>query len=463
MKKISFHPPAVITGMKEWKGMLRVISILNGAGYLAFLVGGAVRDMLLGEKPKDFDITTNARPDQIQALFSKSIPIGAAFGIITVIMDDIPYEVATFREERGYADGRHPDQVHYTDDPELDVIRRDFTVNAFLFDVLNSEIIDYTGGLDDMRIGLLRTVGNPELRFNEDALRILRAVRFASRLGYVLEKETSYAMSNLAEHVNCISAERIRDELEKMLMHHSREQAFRLLAETGLLKVVLPEIDALRGVEQPAAFHPEGDVFEHTMLMLTHIAVPTPALVWSVLLHDVGKAVTRTVKNGIAHFYGHESVGADMAEKILRRLRLPNEVIRSVVSAVRNHMRFASVDGMRPSKWKRIIADENFSVELELHRIDCISCHGLLQNYHLMLDRMRQMEKEEKDFCLPQPLITGKDLIALGMKPGVELGLLGDIRDMQLEQQLNTREEAIVYAKKALLSSSFRGMLDFGK
>lgn len=456
MKEISFTPQQNTVDSALWQGMLSVIKTLNQHGHQAYLVGGGVRDLLQHKVPKDLDITTDATPDEIMALFDHSIPLGVAFGIVTVVIDSIPYEVATFREEREYADGRHPETVLYTKDPALDVIRRDFTINALLYDPLRNMVIDHTGGIDDLKKGILRTVGDPVQRFSEDHLRMLRAIRFAARMNCEIHPDTWQAIIQLADQVATVSRERISNELEKMLLHRSRERAFRLLADCGLLRVVLPEIDVMRGVTQPEKFHPEGDVFEHTMLMLSHIAVPTPELVWSVLLHDVAKPVTRTVKeDGIPHFYGHEAVGADMAEEILKRLRLPGAVIDSVVPAVRNHMRFARVDEMKPAKWKRIIADPNFHVELELHRIDCISCHGLLDNYLLMLDRMREMELEARTTALPPPFLNGKDLIALGMKPGIAMGiLLREIMDLQLENQLTSREEALAFARRKLYPES---------
>lgn len=449
--EFSFRVPAGIAQSAEWRGMRTAAEILKNAGFQACLVGGAVRDLLLGLAPKDFDIATDARPDEIAGLFERSIPLGASFGVVTVLLEDFSYEVATFREERSYMDGRHPESVTYTKDPRLDAARRDFTVNALMFDPERSVILDYTGGLADLRKGILRTVGNAERRFAEDHLRMLRAVRFAARLGFEPDGETFIAIRAHAGDIATVSPERIRDELQKMLLHPSRERAFRMLSATGLLKVVLPEIEAMRGVTQPEKFHPEGDVFEHTMLMLTHIMWPTPEIVWSVLLHDVAKPVTRTVKDGIPHFYGHEAIGAEMAETIMKRLRHMNALTESVTAAVKNHMRYAHVDEMRASTWKRIAADRNFPVELELHRIDCISCHGFLQNYVRMLDKLRDLECEQRDAALPPPFLNGNDLIALGMKPGAAMGiLLREIADLQLENQLKTRAEALEYARKKL-------------
>lgn len=407
--------------------------------------------MILGIPVADCDVATDATPEQIRALFDKAIPLGAAFGVVTVLADGFPCEVATFRRECGYRDGRHPLSVEYAADPAVDALRRDFTVNALFFDPVRSVILDHTDGLCDIRKGIIRTVGDPERRFAEDRLRMLRAIRFTARLGFELDTETKQVICAQAPAVTQVSPERIRDELGKMLLHPSRDRAFRMLAETGLLKAVLPEADAMRGVTQPEKFHPEGDVFEHTMLMLTHIAVPSPALLWSVLLHDAAKPLTRTVKDGIPHFYGHENIGADLAGKILKRLRLPNAVIDSVVPAVRNHMRFAAIDKMRESKWKRIAADPNFPLELELHRIDCISSHGLLGNYLLMLDRVRNLEEEEKTRDLPPPLLNGNDLITLGMKPGPAIGkILREITDLQLENELTSKEEALEFVRRGI-------------
>lgn len=454
MQEILFIPPEQVTKSREWQGMREIIRTLHDAGFTAYLVGGAVRDLLLGKTAKDYDVATSATPDEILKLFDHAVPLGASFGVITVIIDTIPYEIATFREEREYSDGRHPEEVLYSDDPATDAARRDFTINALFFDPERNVILDSVNGVHDLKKGILRTVGDPERRFREDHLRMMRAVRFAARLGCEPECETERAISLLAPLVRSVSAERIRDELEKMLLHPSREKAFRMMARTGLLKEVLPEIDIMQGVTQPEAFHPEGDVFEHTMLMLSHIAVPGPEIVWSVLLHDVGKPCTRTIKDGIPHFYGHEAVGADMAENILKRLRLPNNMIESVVQAVRNHMRFAHIDKMRPAKWKRIAADKNFPVELELHRIDCISCHAFLDNYVLMLDRLRQLEHEAKNTALPPPLVNGSDLIGIGMKPGPAMGiLLQEIMDLQLENELKTKEDALQFARNRILKT----------
>ena len=423
----------------------KTAAVLRAAGHKAYFVGGAVRDLLLGRAPDDVDVTTSARPEAVQALFDKAVPVGAAFGIITAVIDGIPVEIATFRAERGYSDGRRPDRVIYTDDEVLDVTRRDFTVNGLLLDPATKEIVDCVGGLDDLRAGVLRTIGDPVVRFGEDHLRILRFVRFASRLGFAPDPASKSAAAAAAEKLRLIAAERIRVELEKILTGPFPAEGFEMLAKLGILKVVLPEVDAMRGVEQPKQFHPEGDVFVHTMLLLRHAAWRTPVLMWSALLHDVGKPVTQTFKDGVPHFYGHETVGADMAAGILARLRLPSAMTDAIVAAIRNHMRFASVHAMKKAKWMRMIADPNFPVELELHRLDCTACHGLLENYVLMLDRVAEFAK------LPaprKPFLSGNDIIALGVKPGaVFRRILAEAEDLRLEGELKSREQSLEWLR----------------
>ncbi len=423
----------------------KAAAVLRAAGHKAYFVGGAVRDLLLGHTPDDIDVTTSARPGQIQALFDRAIPIGVAFGIITVVVDGIPIEVATFRAERGYSDGRRPDHVVYTDDEVLDVTRRDFTVNGLLYDPAERTVVDCVGGLDDLRGGVLRTIGDPVVRFGEDHLRILRLVRFAAKLGFTVDPASKEAAANAAEKLRLIAAERIRAELEKILTGPRPAEGFEMLAELGILKVVLPEVDAMRGVEQPKQYHPEGDVFIHTMLLLRHAAWRTPDLMWSALLHDVGKPGTQTFKDGIPHFYGHEALGADMAAEILARLHFASASVDAITAAIRHHMRFAAVHEMKRAKWMRMIADPNFPLELELHRLDCIACHGLLDNYVLMLDRMREYAR------LPaprKPFLNGDDIIALGVNPGaVFRRILNEAEDLRLEGELKSREQSLVWLR----------------
>ena len=426
----------------------RIVLRLREAGFESYLVGGCVRDLVTGHPPKDFDITTAARPEEVMALFGHSIPLGASFGVVTVVEDGTNFEVATFREERDYMDGRRPETLRYSRTPAEDVSRRDFTINALLYDPEKRCIVDYTGGLADLRRGVLRTIGDARTRFSEDYLRMLRAVRFTARFRFRMDPETFDAIRELAPKLTLLSAERVRNELTAMLCGPEPDRAFRLLSECGILAVVLPEIEAMHGVEQPVQFHPEGDVFEHTMLLLKHIAWPATETGWAALLHDVGKPSCRTVKDGVAHFYGHEDVGAGMAEAILRRLKMPSAVIEHVTAAVRSHMRFAAVRKMRPAKWRRLIADPNFPVELEQHRLDCISCHGLLENYLWLLDRMEELRKTGEQ-ALPPPLLTGHDLIALGVEPGPDMGrLLTALRDLQLEGGIGTRSDALQALEK---------------
>ena len=423
----------------------KAAAVLRAAGHKAYFVGGAVRDLLLGHTPDDVDVATSARPEEIQALFEKAIPIGAAFGIITVVVDGFPIEVATFRAERGYSDGRRPDHVVYTDDEVLDVTRRDFTVNGLLFDPAERSVVDCVGGLDDLRAGILRTIGDPVVRFGEDHLRILRLVRFAAKLGFTVDPASKQAAADAAEKLRLIAAERIRAELEKILTGPQPAEGFEMLAELGILKVVLPEVDSMRGVEQPKQYHPEGDVFVHTMLLLRHAAWKVPDLMWAALLHDVGKPGTQTIKDGVPHFYGHEALGADMAADILARLRFSSASIDTITAAIRHHMRFASVHVMKKAKWMRIIADPNFPLELELHRLDCIACHGLLDNYVLMLDRMGEYAK------LPaprKPFLNGNDIIALGVKPGAVFSrILSEAEDLRLEGELKSREQSLEWLR----------------
>ncbi|MBO4647749.1 MAG: CCA tRNA nucleotidyltransferase [Lentisphaeria bacterium] len=441
----SFPPP---TG-EVYRTAERIVLRLREAGFESYLVGGCVRDLVTGHPPKDYDITTAARPEEVMALFGHSIPLGASFGVVTVVEDGTNFEVATFREERDYMDGRRPETLRYSRTPAEDVSRRDFTINALLYDPEKRCIVDYTGGLADLRRGVLRTIGDARTRFSEDYLRMLRAVRFTARFRFRMDTETFDAIRELAPKLTLLSAERVRNELTAMLCGPEPDQAFRLLSGCGILAVVLPEIEAMHGVEQPAQFHPEGDVFEHTMLLLKHLAWPGTEIGWAALLHDVGKPSCRTVgKDGVAHFYGHEEAGAGMAEAILHRLKMPSAVIEHVTAAVRNHMRFAAVQKMRPAKWRRLIADPNFPLELELHRLDCISCHGLLENYLWLLDRMDELRKTGVE-ALPPPLLTGHDLIALGVEPGPDMGrLLTALRDLQLEGGIGTRSDALQALEK---------------
>ncbi len=426
---------------------VEVVRTLQSHGFTAYFAGGAVRDMLLGKSSDDIDIATSVKPDDVIRLFPRSYEVGAAFGIINVVVDGHPFEIATFREERGYLDGRHPDEVNYTDSPEKDARRRDFTVNGMFYDPVKDVILDFVGGKEDLSKGLLRTIGSPDERFSEDYLRIMRTVRFCVRFGFELSPDIAPAIRKYAGNLKNLSAERVRDELNKMLLGPQPSRAFRMMHELGILREIFPEISDLAGVTQHHEYHPEGDVFEHTMLMLSHMAYPDLELAWSILLHDVGKPSTKTLgDDGIEHFYTHEQKSAEMAEDILKRLRFSVRNTGNIVHAVRNHMRYAHVQEMRPAKWRRLLAEETFPLENELHRIDCMSSHGLTDCFIFLLDRMNECENEIK---LPPPLVTGADLIALGMKPGPEFKeILGKITDLQLEGGLKTRDEALDWIRR---------------
>ncbi|MHB9137924.1 MAG: CCA tRNA nucleotidyltransferase [Victivallaceae bacterium] len=436
---------AFYSGSRVFQTAVRIVEKLRAAGYAGYFVGGAVRDMLLGKIPKDIDIATSATPEQAAAIFPRHYMIGAAFGILMIVEDDIPFELAAFREEREYADGRHPDTIKYTDRPELDAARRDFTINGMFYDPVAGQILDFNGGRQDLEKGILRTIGNAEQRFSEDYLRMLRAVRFTSRLGFQLEQKAADAILKLRHNVNCLSAERIHEELNLMLTGSAPADSIRLLHRLGLLELILPEVAAMDGVTQPEKFHPEGDVLQHTLIMLDHMAMPGIELAWSILLHDAGKPATMTIgEDGVEHFYRHEEKSAEIAESCLVRLKFSRKEIDSIVQAVKNHMRFAMVDKMRMPKLKRLIAEDNFALQLELHRIDCISSHSKLGNYLMLLDMINEADGET---ALPKPLINGRDLVAAGIKPGPEMGkILREIAELQLTGEISTKEEAVTFA-----------------
>ena len=417
---------------------LGILRTLRANGHEAFLVGGCVRDLLLGREPKDWDIATDAFPERIEALFPKTIAVGKAFGIIAVVPGEgAPVEVATYRVDSPYADGRRPESVGFTDARE-DALRRDFTINALLFDPATGEIRDYVNGRADLDARLIRAIGDPAVRFAEDHLRLLRAVRFAATLGFAIEPATFAALRTLAPQIRRISAERVRDELFRLLTESRKAgEALQLLRDSGLLNKVLPEIEALAGVEQPPEFHPEGDVFTHTKLMLDALP-PNPSLrlALAVLLHDVGKPPTAalvTLPDGTPRwrFECHASVGADMARAILERLRAPNALTDDVCAIIAGHMRLADAPKMRESKLRRLLGSPLFEDELELHRLDCLSSHAILDVYDFLKTEKSKFAAEP---VLPPPLVTGRDLIALGHQPGPHFAkILQDAYDRQLE------------------------------
>lgn len=424
---------------------LAVLKRLRLAGRRAYFAGGSVRDTLLGLEPKDHDVATDAPPGEVLALFPRAIPVGVQFGVVRVIEGGHSIEVATFRTDGRYEDGRHPIGVDFTT-PEEDARRRDFTINGLFLDPETDEVIDFVGGRADLARGVVRAIGDPRARFGEDRLRLLRAVRFSARFSFEIEPATLAAVRELAPAVVSVSAERIRDEIEKMLLGPRPDAAFRLLAETGLLAAILPEVDAMRGVEQPPEYHPEGDVFTHVLLMLSKMGpAPSFELAMGVVLHDVGKPPTFTRTDRI-RFNNHADVGAGMADAICDRLRASRKSRERIVALVREHMKFAEVRNMRESRFRRFLGMEGFEEHLELHRIDCESSHRLLDNFEFCRRKLAEYAAETP---LPKPLVTGDDLIAMGHAPGRELGhMLAELRDRQLEGAFASREDALAEARR---------------
>lgn len=424
-----------------------IVRTLRERDHQAYLVGGCVRDLLLGREPADYDVATSATPQQMMQIFPQTYAVGAQFGVVLVPSGADVVEVATFRSDMGYSDGRHPDEVRFTEHPRQDVQRRDFTINGLLFDPITNEVLDYVGGRDDLKAGIIRTIGEPEHRFAEDKLRMLRAVRFAARFEYKLDTKTLRAIHSLAGQIHQVSRERVRDELMKMLTEGRAKRAFELLDETGLLEQVLPEISKMKGVEQPPQFHPEGDVFVHTLLLLEKLpAACSPTLAWGALLHDVGKPPTFRVAPDRIRFDGHVEIGVKMAEEICSRLRLSGDDTKQILALVDNHMRFADVQRMNPSTLKKFLRLPGFDEHLELHRIDCLSSHGLLGSYAYAREKLQTMPPEE---IRPTPLITGDDLIAAGYEPGPRFKeILNAVEDAQLEGKLASRDEAIAMVER---------------
>ena len=417
-----------------------IVRRLRSEGFQAYLVGGCVRDLVMGRTPKDYDVTTDATPDQVLKLYPDALPVGAQFGVVIVPREAGNVEVATFRSDGIYADGRHPREVRYARTPQEDVRRRDFTINGLLYDPVERRVLDYVGGQADIRARRLRTIGDPEQRFDEDRLRMLRAVRFAARFGFALDAAAADAIRKLAPEIRLVSAERVRDEIMKILTEGQARRGFELLDEVGLVKEVLPEIKALQGVEQPPEFHPEGDVWVHTMMMLEGLQSPTPTLALGVLLHDVGKPPTFTLRERI-RFDNHVEVGARMAEHICARLRISARETERVVELVRHHLRFKDFPKMRRSTQLRFIRMEGFAEHLELHRLDCLSSHRNLENYELA---RRLLEETPPEEVKPVPLLRGEDLIAEGYQPGpLFKTILQTVEDAQLEGRLHSREEAL--------------------
>jgi putative nucleotidyltransferase with HDIG domain len=431
---------------------LRIIQELRNRGHQAFLVGGCVRDRLLGIAPKDYDVSTNATPQQILSVFPDAQTVGAHFGVVLVSRPGgVHVEIATFRSETAYADGRHPDQVRFETDPVLDAQRRDFTINALMQDPLSGQVLDFVNGQADLNNRLIRAIGDAEMRFREDHLRMLRAVRFAARFVFNIESRTLSAIQKLAPLICKISAERIRDEIVRILTEGNARRGFELLDDTGLLIHILPEIKAMQGVQQPPEYHPEGDVWTHVLLMLEHLYNPTPTLALGVLLHDVGKPPTFRVAERI-RFDGHAELGAKMAEKRLCKLRFSNDEVEQVASLVANHMRFKDVRQMRISTLKRFLCLPKFNEHLELHRLDCLASNGYTDAYEYVESKLREFSEKE---LRPPRLLTGRDLIAAGYKPGPAVGrALEVVQTAQLEREIQDRDEALTLAKSVLERTS---------
>jgi poly(A) polymerase len=431
---------------------LDILRELRAHGHKAYLVGGCVRDRLLGVDPQDYDVSTDATPDKILSYFPESQTVGAHFGVVLVMRGPrVHVEVATFRSEGPYSDGRRPDAVRFETDPILDAKRRDFTINGLMQDPVTSEVLDFVGGTADLAGKIVRAIGRAEQRFEEDHLRMLRAVRFAARLGFSIEIETLRAIQRQAHCICKISAERIRDELVRILTEGNARHGLELLDQSGLLAAVLPEVKAFQGVQQPPEFHPEGDVWTHVLLMLEQLRNPTPTLAWGVLLHDVGKPPTFRVADRI-RFDGHAEVGARMAYRRLCQLKFSNEEIEQITSLVANHMRFKDVRNMRISTLKRFLRLPHFDEHLELHRLDCLASNGYTDSYEFVQAKLAELEKDD---LRPPPLLNGRDLIAAGYRPGPDFGrALEAVETAQLEGEIQSHQEALELARSVLEASN---------
>jgi putative nucleotidyltransferase with HDIG domain len=422
-----------------------IVQTLRDHSFTAYLAGGCVRDHLLGVEPKDFDVATNARAEVVQRIFPNTVPVGVQFGVVLVVDDGIPCEVATFRSDGVYLDGRHPTSVHFGNAQE-DAQRRDFTINGMFYDPLTEEIIDDVSGQEDLRAGIIRAIGDPYARFAEDRLRMLRAVRLAARLDFTIAPDTFAAIQNLAPTIGDIAWERIGDEMIKILTERGAKRAFELLSESRLLNAVLPEIEAMRGVEQSPDFHPEGDVFVHTLLLLDKLDQPTETLALGALLHDVAKPVCRAHNEHRITFYGHCEKGAEMAIDICQRLKRSRETWERVAYLVKNHLRLISAPEMRTATLKRFLREDGIEDLLELARLDALSSSGDLRPYQFCRQQLAALAPEQ---MAPPRLLSGHDLVTLGLSPGPRFkDILHAVEDAQLEGRLHTREEALSWVKQ---------------
>ncbi len=435
----------MVRKISEEETAVSIVKKLRKEGFKSYFAGGCVRDKLMNLKSTDYDIATEATPDDVSSIFKKTIPVGVDFGVVVVVYNKKMYEVATFRNDSSYSDGRHPDSVEFTNDEE-DAKRRDFTINGMFYDPLTDTIIDYVDGKKDIKKKIIRAIGSPLKRFSEDALRMIRAVRFAVRFDFKIEEETLSAIKTHAGSIKKISPERIREEMTKILVGKNSGNALKLLYKTGLLQEILPEVVAMYGVEQPKEFHPEGDVFEHTVIMLNEIKNNNEILAWSVLLHDVGKPKTFFRASDRIRFNNHNRVGARIAEKICKRLKFSNNATDAIYKCVDNHMNFMNVQKMRVSTLKKMMRYPTFKDELELHRLDCFASHGDLSNWKFLKEKLSTFKEDE---ISPKLFISGKDLIKSGYKPGPIFNkILNEVEVLQLENKINNKEQALEYVNK---------------
>jgi poly(A) polymerase len=422
-----------------------VVQRLRQEGHEAYFAGGCVRDMLLDKPPQDYDITTSARPENVRQVFAETIPVGAQFGVILVLVEGQPFEVASFRHDGPYLDGRRPSQVRYGS-LEEDVRRRDFTINGMVYDPIADRVIDLVEGRRDLELRRIRAIGDPARRFEEDRLRMLRAVRFAASLDFAIEGATFAAIERLAPAITDVAWERIGDEITRILMEGGANRGFKLLGQSGLLKILLPEVAALKGTEQTPDYHPEGDVFEHTLLLLSRLEAPTETLAYGCLLHDVAKPLCFRKEGERITFYGHTDQGAAMAEAVLKRLKRPRSVWERVAYLVRNHLRHVQAPQMRLSTLKRFLSEEGIDELLELARIDALSSNGDLSYYQFCRERLASLKQDE---IRPAPLVRGGDLIELGYVPGPLFGeILHQVEEQQLGGELTSREQALDWIKE---------------
>lgn len=436
--------------IKSNEKALFIVKKLVSNGFIAVYAGGCVRDYLLNIEPHDIDIATNATPDQIEMLFEKTVAVGKSFGVIVVIIDGEEFEVATFRSDGVYSDGRHPDSVTFSS-MEEDAKRRDLTINGLFYDPIAERVYDYVEGIKDLEKRVVRLIGDPEKRIQEDKLRLLRVIRFAARLGFSIDAKTMGFVISHAEEIRSVSVERIADEITKILRIKNKKEAFEYLGVTGLLKIILPEIDAMKGCEQPPQFHPEGDVYVHTIMALSMLPEDaSDTFLWATLLHDVGKPPTQTFEDRI-RFSGHDHVGKKMADGMLKRFKFSNEFIEQVCSLIDNHMKFTAVESMRVSKLKRFLGLPKFDEHMALHKVDCLSSHGGLEHYQFVEEKLKTYEATPEEVTvakLPR-IFTGHDLIAMGYSRGPDFRIiLTDVEDQQLEGAISTNEQAVAYVKE---------------